>query len=241
MFHSNDQNTLHTIYDPASSSHSTHPSHSNLPLDTLKQYPRSSRKPRLRVLWGGLVFLALVLLLVVGGHSLGDSPSYFPPPQAQQLPAQVFFWIGLGTFLVLALLLAIFRRTPFRKPLGWTIGLVLLALVSGAWLWSTFVNPYVGMTRTSFLRSSVSLNTGETLHLQNPADGVTQILCLGVDQKCQPEDGAPDALNHGIRLQPGQSITITFDTNGNYHLTSETTPGMNLSVEVSTPDASAGY
>lgn len=231
MFHSNDQNTLSTIYDSASSSHS------NAPLNTFKHSPRSSRP---RILWGGLAFLILVLSLVVGGNALGNSPNYFPPPSAQQLPAHMFFWIGLGTLLVLVLLLGVFRRTPLRKPLGWTIGLVLLALVSGACLWGIFVNPYVSMTRTSFLRPSVSINTGQTLHLQNPANGVTQILCLGVDQKCQPEDGAPGVLNHGIRLQPGQSVTITFDTDGDYHITSETTPGINLSVDVSTPDVSGG-
>ena len=235
MFDPNDQNTLHAIYDPASHSHA------NPPLDTLKQYPRSSRKPRSRVLWGVLAFLTLILLLVVGVNSVGDSPNYFPPALTQQLPAQVFFLIGVGTILVLALLLGIFRRTPLRKPLGWTVGLVLPTLVVVAVLWNAFINPYVSLTRTSFLRNSVSLNNGETLHLHNPADGVTQILCIGIDQKCQPEDGAPGTLNHGIRVQPGQSVTITFDTDGTYHLTSETTPGMNLSVDVSTPDDSGVY
>ncbi len=241
MFEPNDRNTLHTLYDPTSHSHSNHLSHVDPPLDTLKQYPRPSRKPRSRVLWGGLAFLALVLLLVMGVNSVGDRPNYFPPALAQQLPAQVFFLIGVGTILVLALLLGIFRRTSLRKPLGWTVGLVLLALVVVAMLWNAFINPYVSMTHTSFLRNSVSLSNGETLHLQNPADGVTQILCLGVDRKCQPENGAPGMLNHGIRVQPGQSVTIIFDTDGTYHLTSETTPGMNLSVDVSTPVDSGGY
>jgi hypothetical protein len=34
---------------------------------------------------------------------------------------------------------------------------------------------------------------------------------------------------------------MTFNTNGEYHITSETTPGMNLSVDVSTPADSGGY
>jgi plastocyanin len=241
MFEPNDRNTLHTLYDPATHSHSNHLSHSNPQLDTLKQYPRPSRKPRSRGLWGWFAFLTLVLLLVVGVISLGDSPNYFPPPLLQPLSVQVLFLIDIGAILVLALLQRIFWHTPLRKSLGWIMGLVLLTLVAVASLWSAFINPYASMTPTSFLRNSVSISNGETLHLQNPADGVTQILCIGVDQKCQPENGAPGTLNHGIRVQPGQRVTITFDTNGEYHITSETTPGMNLSVDVSTPADSGGY
>lgn len=241
MFDPNDQNTLQTLYNPASHSHSNHPSDANPPLDTLKQYPRSSRKPRSRVLWGGLAFLTLVLLCVVGALFLRNSPNYFPPTLAQQIPVLAFFLTGLGGILALVLLLGIFRRTPLRKPLAWTIGLFLLTLVATVALWGILVHPYVSMTRTSFVRASVNLNNGETLHLQNPADGVTQILCIGVDQKCQTENGAPAALNHGIRVLPGQSVTITFDTDGTYHLTSETTPGMNLTVDVSTPVDNGDY
>lgn len=240
MFDPNDQNTLQTLYDPASHSSSNHPPHSKSQLDGLKQYPRPSRKPHSRGLWGYLAFLTLVLLLVVGVIFLGDRQNYFPPPLVQQLSVHVFFLIGIGAMIVLALLLGIFRHTPLRKPLIWIMGLLLLTFIAVGWLWSTFINPYVGITRTSFVRNSVSISNGETLHFQNPADGVTQILCIGIDQKCQPEDGAPDALNHGIRVQPGQRVTITFDTNGKYHITSETTPGMNLSVDVSTPDDSGG-
>lgn len=241
MFDPNDQHTLQTHSDPASHSRLNYSSHANPPSDTLKQYPRPSRKPRSRVLWGCLAFLTLVLLCVVGAIFLRNSPNYFPPILAQQISVQAFFFTGLGAILALVLLLGIFRRTPLRKPLVWTIGLFLLTLVATVALWGILVHPYVSMTRTSFIRASVSLNNGEALHLQNPADGVTQILCIGVDQKCQPENGAPAALNHGIRVLPGQSVTITFDTDGTYHLTSETTPGMNLSVDVSTPDDSGGY
>ena len=238
MFDPNDQNTQQTLYNPASHSHSNYLSHANPPLDTLKQYPRPSRKPRSRVLWGGLTFLTLLLFFIVGAISLRNSPNYFPPTLAQQISVQALLLTGLGGILALGLLLGTFRRTPLRKPLAWTIGLFLLTLVATGVLWGILVHPYVSMTRTSFVRASVSLNTGETLHLQNPADGVTQTLCIGVDQKCQPENGAPAALNHGIRVLPGQSITITFDTDGTYHLTSSSTPGMNLSIDVSTPDDS---
>src|SRR5450432_1524119 len=72
-----------TMFDPASHSHS------NLQLDTLKQYPRPSLKPRSRGLWRYLAFLALVLLLMVGVISLGDSPNYFPPILVQQFPVQL--------------------------------------------------------------------------------------------------------------------------------------------------------
>lgn len=241
MFDPNDQGILQTHSDPAFHFHSNHPSDANPPLNTLKQYPRPRRKLRSRVLWGCLTFLILVLLCMVGAISLRNSPNYFPPTLAQQISVQAFFFLGFGGILALVLLLRIFWRTPLREPLAWTIGLSFLTLVATVALWGILVHPYVSMTRTNFVRTSVSLNNGETLHLQNPADGVTQTLCIGVDQKCQPENGAPAALNHGIRVLPGQSITIPFDTDGTYHLTSETTPGMNLSIDVSTPDDSGVY
>ncbi|HEY0753528.1 MAG TPA: hypothetical protein VGD98_06165 [Ktedonobacteraceae bacterium] len=241
MFNPNDQNTLQALSDPASGSHANQPSHANPQLNALKQYPRSSRKPRSRGFWGYLAFPILIFLLVVGVIFLGDRPDYFPPPLIQQFSVQVFFLSGIGAMIVLALLLGIFRRTPLRKPLLWSMGLLLLAFIAVGWLWSSFINPYVGMTRTSFIRNSVSISNGESLHLQNPADGVTQIICIGVNQKCQPENGAPGALNHGMRIQPGQRVTITFANNGEYHITSATTPGMNLSVDVSTPDDGGGY
>jgi plastocyanin len=178
---------------------------------------------------------------VAGAIILGDRPNYFPPVLMQQFPTQALFLIGMGTVIGLVLMLGIFRRASLRKPLAWSIGLLLFALIAVGWLWGSFINPYVGMTPTSFIRNTVSISTGDTLHMQNPANGVAQTLCIGVNQKCQPEDGAPGLLNRGIELQPGQSITITFNTNGNYHITSETTPGMNLSVDVSTSDADVSY
>ena len=223
------------MYDPASSSRA----------DALKHYPRPGRGRRSHGFWRFLASLVVVLLCVVGAVvgaiSLRNSPNYFPPTLAQQISVQGFILTGLGCILVLVLLLGVFRRTPLRKPLAWIIGLFLLTLVATGALWSILVNPYVSMTRTSFVRASVSLSNGETLHLQNPADGVTQILCIGVDQKCQPENGAPAALNHGIRVLPGQSVTIPFDTDGDYHITSATAPGMNLSIDVSTPEDSGVY
>jgi hypothetical protein len=239
MFDPDNKNTLHTISDPASRSHSTYQSRSN---SQLEKYPRSGRKSRLRGLWGFLAALILVLLLVVGSISLGNNPNYSPPAQLQQFPEPVLFLMVFGAILLLALLLRIiFRRTPLPKFLVVTIGLSLFAFVTVALLLNALINPYVGMTRTSFLRNSVSISNGDTLHFQNPSDGVTQTLCIGVDQKCQPESGAPGALNHGIQIQPGQSITITFNTDGTYHITSSSTPGMNLSIDVSTPEDSGVY
>jgi len=225
MFDPNDRNTLQALHDPASHSHA------NPQLDT----SRPGRRLRSRILWGGLALLALVILLVVGVKTLGNNPNYFPAPLAQQIPVPVLFLIDIGIILVLALVLRIFWRVPRRKFFASIIGIALLTVVIVAVIWGTLINPYVGMTRTSFLRNSVSIDNGDTLHLQNPANGVTQLLCIGVDQKCQEETGAPGTLNHGIRVKPGQSITITFATDGDYQITSATTPGMNLSIDVSTP------
>jgi hypothetical protein len=237
MFDPNNQNTLHTPSDPASQSNPNNPSHSNPQFDARNPYPRPSRKPPERGLWGWLAYLTLVLFLMVvmvGSISLGNnpSPSYFPPIFVQQLPVQLLLAIGIGSIAVLWLLIGISLRTPLSHLMGEVGALSLLAFVALAYFWAGFINPYVSMTRTSFPRSSVSISSGTTLHVQNPADGVTQILCIGINQKCQPEHGAPDVLNQGIRVQPGQIVTIPFAIIGEYHITSETMPGMNLFVDV---------
>lgn len=92
------------------------------------------------------------------------------------------------------------------------------------------------MTPTGFTRASINIDNGETLHFQNPSNGVAQILCIGIGQKCRAESGAPDVLNRGIRVQSGQTMDIKFDTDGIYHITSENTPGMNITVHVVAPD-----
>lgn len=127
------------------------------------------------------------------------------------------------------------RPTPALASHGSDWGLALVAFIALGELWAGFINPYVSLTSTGFAISAVEISTGTPFHLQNPADGVRQVLCLGIDQTCQPQDGAPMVLNQGMQVQPGQIVTFSFDTTGTYHITSKVSPGMNLSVDVGEP------
>lgn len=203
---------------------------------------------------GVFIVFMLILLAVIGLSSFIDLfmipsfflvPSYFPSISLQQLPQSPLFPIiiaicaGLGgVLIILKRLHGIYSgaiKALLASLLVVLLTFLLVTFVIGGVLYSLFVNPYVSMTRTGFVRNSVDLSTGEILSLQNAADGVTQVLCIGVNQKCQPESGAPDVLNHGLRVRPGQVVTVTFNTPGGYSITSETTPGMNLSIDVTTP------
>jgi hypothetical protein len=188
------------------------------------------------------IFIALVLLIIgISWFSSLFSPpdSHFPSIFLQQFPIWLLFLIVIGVCVALVFLSIRLDRqdsilSEFIKML---IIFLLAATVVWTILFTIFVNPYVSMTHTGFTRNSVNLSTNETLNVQNVADGATQVLCIGVNQKCRQESGAPDALNHGLRVQPGQRVTITFNTPGSYSITSETTPDMNLSVDVTTPSS----
>lgn len=230
MFDPNNQNTLPASYP-------NDPSLSHPPSHTINHSPLPTRHPRSRVLWGCLTFLTLVtlaLLLVVKAISVVTTPGYFPPIFLQQLPVPLLLTIGVGPILVIGLVIGIARR-QLRQVMGVTGGLALIAFIALGELWAGFINPYVSLTSTGFAISAVEISTGTPFHLQNPADGVRQVLCLGIDQTCQPQDGAPMVLNQGMQVQPGQIVTFSFDTTGTYHITSKVSPGMNLSVDVGEP------
>jgi len=189
-----------------------------------------------------IIFIALVLLIIGISwfFSLFFPPdSHFPSIFLQQFPIWLLFLIVIG--VCVALVFLSIRLDRQDSILSEFIKMLIIFLFAATVVWTIlftiFVNPYVSMTHTGFTRNSVNLSTNETLNVQNVADGATQVLCIGVNQKCRQESGAPDALNHGLRVQPGQIVTITFNTPGSYSITSETTPDMNLSVDVTTPSS----
>lgn len=203
--------------------------------------PRSYCRPRSRGFLRFLLFPIVVILFVIGGmFSLGNHPNYAPPSFLEQLPMPVLLLGAIGVFIVLMLLQKIFRRTLLGRLLSGIIGTMMIAIIAVALCWTLFINPYVDMTATTFTRASVSINNGGTLHFRNPTNGITQLLCSGINQKCQAEKGAPTALQQGLRVQPGQTIDVNFDADGTYHITSKNTPGMNITIDVSTPDNSGG-
>jgi plastocyanin len=116
-----------------------------------------------------------------------------------------------------------------------TLALLIIVFLVVVLSWDFFTRPYVGMAATSFTRASVKIENGEALPFQNPSNGVAQIQCIGIDQKCQAGSGAPGMLKRGMRVQPGQTVDITFEAAGIHHITGENAPSMNMTVHVVTP------
>ncbi len=202
--------------------------------------PGPYRRPRSQGPLGCLRLLVVAALLSAGAiFLLNNHPNYILPPFLEQLPFPVLLLGAFGMLFVLIFLQKIFRRTLLGRFIGSIASIFILAMIATTLYWVFFINPYVGMTSTGFMRTSVGISSGDTLHFQNPVHGVTQVLCSGTNQRCQTEGGAPKALQQGIRVLPGQTVDIKFDTDGSYHITSKTTPNMNLTITVSAPSDSS--
>jgi hypothetical protein len=144
--------------------------------------------------------------------------------------------VGGGMVVLLLICLAVVARGRRSKPLGNLVkGLFALLLIVAfcSLVWFVSLNPSIDMTRTGFLRTAtVNINDGHAIDFSNSNNGVTQILCVGVDQHCQPSAGDPPQLDCGLVIQPGQTVSVVFDFDGEYQLTSKTTPHMNITVSV---------
>jgi len=98
--------------------------------------------------------------------------------------------------------------------------------------------PEVDMIRSSFVQSTLTINPGDTITFVNSSDGVKQVLCVGSNQKCSPRDfGTPPELAGGLTLLPGESMSVAFPNNGDYTITSETTPMMNITIHAKASDS----
>ena len=88
------------------------------------------------------------------------------------------------------------------------------------------------VTASGFTLSTIEINEGETVHFVNHSNMV-QVLCLGQDKVCYTDAVAPSSLKSpGIRLNPGASTDVLFDTYGTFVITSATMPGVNLKITV---------
>ncbi|MGB8344800.1 MAG: hypothetical protein WCD86_07945 [Ktedonobacteraceae bacterium] len=121
----------------------------------------------------------------------------------------------------------------FMAPL-----LLIVAFVIVVGIYSNFhTPPDVDVTVAGFSPQSVVITEGETIHFVNKTS-ITQIICLGSNQRCDstaidPTVIDPSALaGSGIRIAPGQAQNVIFTTYDTYYVTSTTSPGLNLTVNV---------
>ena len=211
------------------------------------QSPRSNRKKRSGclscfllslIIFGVIVVFCAVTSIFSGGIAAiqSHSPAIF---FQGDLP---FGGVGVAVLVGVTLMFCfVLIKTLGRgKSLGKRAGIVVLALfiiaTSVGVFWSFFINPNIGMTRTGFMRTAtVDITVGDAVYFRNPANGVTQILCVGTDQHCQSGDNDPSQLKNGLVIQPGQTVRVVFDTADTYQITSKTTPHMNITISVNEP------
>ncbi|HEY3993749.1 MAG TPA: hypothetical protein VGM01_12840 [Ktedonobacteraceae bacterium] len=214
-------------------------------------YPRTQRRRQsgcLGCLLSLGIFGGLLFLLAQFSDIWSSSPAFYVQGDNPFAVSQL--WItGAIVWIIGALVLFIFRalrlisgkrERPIRSLAATFLGLTIFAFFIVLLIWGSVFNPNIGMTRTSFMRTTVSIDNGTTVHFHNPADGVTQILCVGVNQRCRAGDSDPSQLDRGLVIQPGQTVNVAFYADGTYQITSKTTPNMNLTIDVTTPDNSGG-
>lgn len=116
--------------------------------------------------------------------------------------------------------------------------LLIVAFVIVVGIYSNFhTPPEVDVTVAGFSPQSVVITEGETIHFVNKS-AITQVICLGSNQHCDstaidPTVIDPSALaGSGIRIAPGQAQNVIFTTYDTYTITSTTSPGLNLTVNV---------
>jgi plastocyanin len=115
--------------------------------------------------------------------------------------------------------------------------LLLLALGLAA-CGGTSTNPNapaneVDMGLASFVQTSRTISTGESIHFVDDQSGTMHIVCIGNDGRCDPNAHGPqDLTGQGFTIQPGQSHDVRFDTAGTYPITCTIHPNMNLTVTV---------
>ncbi len=120
-------------------------------------------------------------------------------------------------------------------------GLLLLASCSGSADTSiptaTPSGPLGGtvtLGASAFQQTSMTLSAGQTLRLVDPAGtGGAHMLCLGKDRQCDANPQGPDALHGpGLKVMPGDTKEISFPSHGQYQVTCNIHPSMNLTVSV---------
>jgi len=93
--------------------------------------------------------------------------------------------------------------------------------------------PEVDMMTTGFVPQTIEITEGETIRFVNRSSTMTQVICLGKDNHCDPHDVLPRGLKSpGIRVAPNQANVVVFDFYGTFHITSTMVPRMNLTVTV---------
>jgi len=97
--------------------------------------------------------------------------------------------------------------------------------------------PEVQVMTTGFIPQTIEIPEGETIRFVNQSSTITQTLCLGTNQHCDPNQLLPRGIaSPGVQIPPDQAKDVVFDTFGTFTITSTAVPGINLTVTVDAAD-----
>ena len=123
------------------------------------------------------------------------------------------------------------------KVLFSVIGIPLLFVISFAIVITAYESfhkpPEVEVMLNGFTPQKLEIPEGQTVHFVNRSSTITQLICLGTNNHCDPYAALPRGLSSpGISLAPGQTKDVVFDFYGTFHVTSKIGSDMNLTVTV---------
>ena len=123
------------------------------------------------------------------------------------------------------------------KVLFTLIGIPLLFVITFALVIAAYESfhkpPEVDVMSNGFTPQSLEIPEGQTVHFVNRSTTITEVICLGTNNHCDPYAALPRGLKSpGVRIAPDQAKDVLFDFYGTFHVTSITGSGMNLTVTV---------
>jgi plastocyanin len=92
----------------------------------------------------------------------------------------------------------------------------------------------ITLVAADFAQHTLTVTAGTTVLFNNPASGVTHVLCIGANAKCRANAAGPLELtaDGGLTISAGQVKEIVFATPGTYPVACALHPAMNLVVTV---------
>ena len=191
----------------------------------------------------GCVPIILVIVMLLAGYF------YFSDHTLPKVPPFVILiLIACAVPVALVVFVLLFIRSRIQGKGFMTsvkASLLTLALFIGViavLIYSTrLAFPEVDMARTAFTQTSVDASSGAHVHFVNPSNGMEQILCVGSNGHCAGVGYDPSALlGSGLRVEPGQIVTVVFSDSGDFPITSKTMPSMNMTIHVQDNSSDSG-
>lgn len=97
-----------------------------------------------------------------------------------------------------------------------------------------YSTPDVTMSEQDFDHNSLMVPAGTTVKFIDAQAAAPHILCVGKNSTCDKHASGPSELTAGnsLRVDPGESKSVTFDTPGTYQIVCTLHPMMNLTITV---------